>query len=71
MNDQMRNLKTGIFMISGKPTAPIRQISSRYYVLQMGEREIGGGSKSALENYARKCGFIPVVAKSENGEGTP
>ena len=55
----MRN-ESGQFIESDKPLASITVVSvppNGYYVLRLGDREIGGESRSALERYARKEGF--------------
>ena len=55
----MRN-ESGQFIESDKPLANIAMVSeppNGYYVLRLGDREIGGTSRSALERYARKEGF--------------
>ena len=55
----MRN-ESGQFIESNKPLASITVVSvppNGYYVLRLGDREIGGESRSALERYARKEGF--------------
>jgi hypothetical protein len=55
----MRN-ESGQFTESDKPLATIAVVSdppNGYYVLRLGDREIGGESRSALERYARKEGF--------------
>ena len=40
--------------------ATIEQVGSHYYVLTMGENEMGGTSKSRLAKYARERGYRVV-----------
>lgn len=47
----------GRILPSEKPEAQIKKFTDHYYVLTMGEREIGGTSQSALTRYARKNGY--------------
>lgn len=52
------------FQPSDKPEARIEQQGEHYYVLIMGEREMGGTNKSALASYARKLGYKIVAQTS-------
>ena len=45
------------FQPSTKPVATVERVGESYYVLRMGEREMGGTNRAALEAYARKNGY--------------
>ena len=47
-----------MFQRSNKPEAVITQISEGYYVLTLGNRELGGTSWDRLKRYARTQGYI-------------
>lgn len=40
-----------------KPIATITKIADHYYVLKLGDREIGADSRARLERYARAQGY--------------
>lgn len=44
-----------------KPIAGIRQTGEHYYVLSMGDREMGGKSRARLKAYAQKLGYKVVA----------
>lgn len=46
-----------MFKKSNKPEATITQISDGYYVLSLGDRELGGTSWDRLRRYARAQGY--------------
>lgn len=47
-----------MFKKSNKPEATITQLSEGYYILSLGERELGGTSWDRLKRYARSQGYI-------------
>ena len=55
----------GRFVASDKPRATIHARSEGYYILTMGEREMGGTNKVAMAAYARKLGFTVCNAVTQ------
>src|SRR5579864_1859330 len=58
-----RESGTGKFLPSNKPTATIKQVASKYFVLTMGGKEIGSTSRARAERHARAAGY---TVKYEN-----
>jgi hypothetical protein len=57
MSDEI-SLEQYYEMVSSMETWLLESVPPNgYYVLRLGDREIGGESRSALERYARKEGF--------------